>query len=230
MSHSSDEVSVRRRNALLTFCQDAHMPAETRSAGRCGNDAPRIDEDLQKAFGQALLIHSLRARKDDRADPFCDVAALKDGRCFLHIFQTAVGARTDHDLVDLYLTEGSDCMSIGRQMRERYHRRNLGKIDRDGLFVYGIGIREQPVGSLLVPALDTRIEIRDRLFVDRENTVFGAAFDRHITDRQAVRHRKLRDTFARELQRSVERAVDTDTADQIKDDIFSGNIRARLSF
>ena len=61
MTHPADEIAVRRGDRALAVGEDAAVSAQTRAAGRHGEDRAGIDEDVDQPFRKAVLDDLLRA-------------------------------------------------------------------------------------------------------------------------------------------------------------------------
>ena len=81
-------------------------------------------------------------------------------------------------------------------------------------------IRGDDVERLMIAPLD----VGDGLFIDRENAILSAGFDRHIRNGETVGHGKGMDARAGEFQRLVQRTIDADHTDQCQDDILTGDV------
>ncbi len=105
-------------------------------------------------------------------------------------------------------------------MRTSNGRAKRGQIDVIGLVVLRVRVRFK----LLNRAVNTSLDISHRLFVYRENAVLGTGFNRHVADRKAVIHRQGCNAVTRKLHRPVQRAIDADFADDVQNDILTGDI------
>ncbi len=59
--------------------------------------------------------------------------------------------------------------------------------------------------------------------IHRENTVFAAAFDRHICNRKTIVHGKMPYAVPGKFHRLIQSAVYADHADNMKNDVFSAD-------
>ena len=105
MSHTSHKIPVRGGNAALSRCQNAHIASQTGAAGGRADNRPGFDKDLQKPFPHRLQIDCLRRGNHDAADVLCNLSSLHDLRRLTDILDPAVGAGTDHGLLDLHLAQ-----------------------------------------------------------------------------------------------------------------------------
>ena len=171
------------------------MSAKARAAGRCRDDSTGLDKDLSQAFLDALKIDLLSRRDHDRAHAVCDMAAFQDRGCDTHVLDAAIGARTDHSLLNLDMAKLINGLGIFRQMRAGNGRAQSGQIDLVSLLIFGIRVCLEYRYISVYAALD----ISHCLVINRENAILGAGLDRHITDREAVIHREFCNTVAGEF-------------------------------
>ena len=98
------------------------MTAEARAAGRRGDNGTSLNEDFRQTFLNALEVNFLRCRNDDGTYTGSNMTALEDRSCNAHVFDAAVGARTDHRLLNLDVVELVNGLGVLRQMRARNSR------------------------------------------------------------------------------------------------------------
>ena len=98
------------------------MSAETWSACRCRYDASGIDERIDVAVFDAVLVDLLRCRDDDRSYVVMHFSALEDLCCERHVLESAVRARSDDHLLDRHVADLVDRLRILRKVRERNRR------------------------------------------------------------------------------------------------------------
>ena len=112
MAHAAHKVAVGGGNAALALGQNAHVAAQAGAAGGSGHDAARINEGGGPAAQDALLVNGHGGGDDDAAHPLGDVSALEDVVGGFHVFQTAVGAAANDDLVnfDRFALGGDICV------------------------------------------------------------------------------------------------------------------------
>ena len=72
--------------------------------------------------------------------------------------------------------------------------------------------------------------IGERLFIHRENAVFGSGFDRHVGDGEAVVHGERGDPVPSKLQGAVERSVHSDHPDQMQDHVLAADMLRKRAF
>ena len=118
MAHAAPEIAVCRRYAAFTGGQDAHVAAQARTAGRRRNNAAGVDEGIDVAFFHGFLVDFLAAGNNDAAHIWMDSTAFKDLGCNGKIFQTAVRAGTDDDLVDGNVSKGANSFGVSWQVGE----------------------------------------------------------------------------------------------------------------
>ena len=94
------------------------MTSQAWPAGRCGNNASGIDEDVHVAFLDTVFEDLLSCRNDDSSYIIMYFFAFEDLGSQCHVFQTTVGAGADNDLLDRYVAYLVDSIRFLRQMRE----------------------------------------------------------------------------------------------------------------
>ena len=72
-------------------------------------------------------------------------------------------------------------------------------------------------------------QISNRLFVNRENTVFTAGFNSHVSYGETVIHRHSSNAFSDKFHRLIKGAVNADLADDMQDQIFAGHTGFKLA-
>ena len=72
--------------------------------------------------------------------------------------------------------------------------------------------------------------IGKRLFIHREDAVFGSGFDRHVGDGEAVVHGERGDPVPCKLQGAVERSVHADHPDQMQDHVLAADMLRKRAF
>ena len=140
MAHAAHEVAVRGGHAFLALRENAHVPAETRSARGRRHNASRLDEGFQEPLLHRLEVDALRGGYHDASHAVCNLLAAHHLGGDAHVRDAAVRAGADHHLVDLDLARFAHGPHVGRQMRKRDDRFERGEIDHHGAFVFGIGI------------------------------------------------------------------------------------------
>ena len=164
MTHTAYKVAVGGGNRLLAVRQDTHMTAQTRAAGRRGNDSASLNEDLGQTLLDALQVNFLCCGDDDGAHIRIYLAALEDFGCNAHIVDAAVGAGTDDRLLNLNMAELVDGLGVLRQVRARDGRTECRQVDLDGLLVLGVSVGLECDNLAVYAALD----VVHRLVVYRE--------------------------------------------------------------
>ena len=81
-------------------------------------------------------------------------------------------------------------------MRESDDGTQRREVNFDGAAILRISVR----GHRLIRAFDAAFNVLLRLFIEREDAVFRTRFNRHVGNRQTIRHRQCGDSFAREFQ------------------------------
>ena len=92
------------------------MTSQAWPAGRCGNNASGIDEDVHVAFLDTVFEDLLSCRNDDSSYIIMYFFAFEDLGSQCHVFQTTVGAGADNDLLDRYVAYLVDSLRVFRQM------------------------------------------------------------------------------------------------------------------
>ena len=220
MTHAAAEVAVRRGDTFFTSRHDAHVAAQAGAAGRRRNGTAGGDEGFNITGLHGFHVDVLAAGNDDAADVGMDLVAFEDVGCNLQVFQPAVGAGADDDLVDLDVAEGTDDLGIFRQMRESDDGFQFGQVDFHSPAVMSIFVGRDDV----VAIGDAALFIGHGLFIDGENAVLGTGFDSHVGNGEAVGHIQGGNAFASKFQGLVEGAVDTDHANKGQHDVFPGNV------
>ena len=113
-----------------------------------------------------------------------DLPALEDLGSQRHVFQTAVGAGTDNNLLDRHVAHFVDGLSVFRQMRERNRRLQLGQVDviRRNVFRVFVWCKDFPF------ALCSASQIVFCDLIYHEDAVLGSGFDSHVGDAETVFH------------------------------------------
>ena len=110
-------------------------------------------------------------------------------------------------------------------MRECHGGLDLGQVDLDDLIV----------NRILVSLVHNRLAVAvlchecQRLVVYLEDTVLGTSFDCHVGHGQTVAHRQGSNTLAGKLHGAVQCAVYADLADDVQDDVLTGDVRVQLA-
>ncbi len=225
MAHAADKVAVRRGDAAFVFGQNAHVAAKARPACRRRHDAAGVDERFGVPAPDAFFVNLHRGRDDDDAHAIGDLFAVQNLVCGFHVFEAAVRAAANDDLVDGDRAAFLCGMGVFRQVRIGDGRFERGQVDFDRSRIFGVRI-----GFVHGPRpLRAAGQIRDGHVVDGENTVFGAGFDGHVADGKAVVHGERRDAFAGKFERFIQRPVDADLTDQMQDHVFAADIFWQLA-
>lgn len=141
VSHAAAEVAVRRGHTAFPGSQDSHVPAQAGAAGRGRHGSAGAEERLDVAEAHGFLVNVLRGRNDDAAHTVMHLAALQDLRGLLQVFQTAVRARADDDLVDDDIPRLPDRMDVFWQVRVRRDRDEFVQFEVNHPLVPGVRIR-----------------------------------------------------------------------------------------
>ena len=104
-------------------------------------------------------------------------------------------------------------------MRQRDNGRQCGEIDMHFPLIHGIRIRRIDC----VGVIGSCFQVFDGFFVHREDSVFGAGFDCHVGNGEAVGHRQVGHARSGKLERLVTGAIDADPANQGQNDIFAAD-------
>ena len=100
MAHASDKVTVRRGNAALAGCQDAHVAAQARSARRCADYSARLDKGCKQALFHRLQVDGLCSGDHDTTYSLCYLMSFQDLRCGAKVGHITIRTGTDNDLID----------------------------------------------------------------------------------------------------------------------------------
>ena len=141
-AHTSDEIAVGSRYAALSACQDSHVTAQARTAGRRGNDRACFDKDLEKPFFQCLQVYLLRRRNHDAAHIFGNSAAFQHPGSCSQVGYPSVRTGTDDCLVDLHIADFVDRPGILRQVREGNRRAERAQIHDEFFTAFGAVLKE----------------------------------------------------------------------------------------
>ena len=90
------------------------MTSQAWPAGRRGNNASGIDEDVHVAFLDTVFEDLLSCRNDDSSYIIMYFFAFEDPGSQCHVFQTTVGAGADNDLLDRYVAYLVDSLRVFR--------------------------------------------------------------------------------------------------------------------
>ena len=225
MAHAAYEIAVGCRNAALLRRENAHVAAQAGPARRRRDNASRLREYLQEALVQRLKPYLLCGGNHDGANAVGDLASPHHFRGDAHIRYPPVRAGADHHLVDGDTSGVAHEMRVGRQMRKRHRRLQLGEVDFHGTRV--LRVRVGRVDARWLRAMFA--QIGQRLFVDREDSVFRPRLNRHVGDGEAIVHGKFRHAVAREFERLVARAVHADHSDEMQDHVLATDPSARFA-
>ena len=136
-----------------------------------------------------------------------------------HILNAAVGAGTDHYLVNLDVGTFLGKVGVLRQVGVADGRLQGIQIDHHGALIFGIG-----VGFVFGPGtLAAALQVCFAGFVHREDAVFGTGFNGHVADAQAVLHGQALNALAHKFQALVQRAGNADLADQVQDHVLAAH-------
>lgn len=225
MAHAADKVAVRRGDAAFVFGQNAHVATKARPACRRRHDAAGVDERFGVPAPDAFFVNLHRSRNDDDAHAIGDLFSVQNLVRGFHVFEAAVRAAANDDLVDGDRAAFLCGMGIFRQVRIGDGWLERGQVDFDCSRIFGVRI-----GFVHGPRpFRAAGQIRDGHVVDGENTVFGAGFDRHVADGKTVVHGERRDAFAGKFERFIQRAVDADFTNQMQDHVFAVHIFWQLA-
>ncbi len=113
-----DVVAIRRRDRAFAVAERAHVSAETRAAPGRVHGAARGRERRENAFLRRLHPDFLRAGIDDDPQVRRDLLSLENLRYDAKVFDVAVSARPDEDLVDrdIVARDLRDRMDVVRRM------------------------------------------------------------------------------------------------------------------
>lgn len=226
VSHSSHEVAVGRGNASLVFGENTHVPAETGTAGRGGNDGARVDKDIDQAFVDRLQVNVVGCGNDDATNALSHVSIFENGGCLPQIGNVTVGAGADDDLIDGDIPPFGRLFRVFGQVREGYGGLERGEIHFDLPFVFGVGIGGKDHGF----ALESARHVVHGDLVHGENAVLGARLDRHVADGESVVDGEVLYAVARKFHGFVERAVHADEPDHVQNDVLARNVFGGLIF
>ena len=131
----------------------------------------------------------------------------------------------DDHLIDFHFTHLVDGLGIFRKVRESHCRLEQRKID----IVYGI-VFCVFIGlvNLILPVY-TALHVFSCHIVNREYAVFAAGFDGHVGYAEAVVHGKRRYTWSGKLHGFVQRTVDADYSNDVKNYIFTADVFRKAS-
>ena len=129
MSHTAHKVTVCCGNTSLTLCQNSHIAAQTRAAGRRADNSSRLYKDLHQPFSDTLEIDSLSGRNHDTAHSLCHLAPFQNPGGNSHIIDPSIRTGTDHGLVNPDLSCFFNGPCILGKMRECDCRFQFGQVD-----------------------------------------------------------------------------------------------------
>src|SRR4030042_3280741 len=114
MTHSSDEITVRCRDAFFSFCQYTHMTTQAGSAGRSTDSSPRFYKFFNNTFFKGIKVHLLSSRYDYTAYTRVYMPVFKYLDSKSQILETTVCATPDYSLIDFYSFYLAYRFGIGR--------------------------------------------------------------------------------------------------------------------
>ena len=136
MPHSADKVAVCCCYAAFVLRQNTHIAAQAGAAGRSGNGSAGINKGVDIAAVHSLLINLLGCRDDNHTHMVAYLVAFENFGSLFKIFQTAIGAGADDNLVDFDCMTFLSRMSVFRQMRISNNRNKLVELNIEYAEVY----------------------------------------------------------------------------------------------
>jgi len=116
MSHATDKIPVGRGQGPFAGCQDSHVPAQAGAAGRGADGRMGIEENIEKSFFHGRPVDLLGCRDDDQPEAGIGLTSFQHGGRHPQIFNPAVGAGADDDLIERDVAHFADAPRVGRQM------------------------------------------------------------------------------------------------------------------
>ena len=201
------------------------MAAQAGAAGGGGDGTAGLDKGGHVAQVDAVLEDLLGGGDDDAADVIGNLLALQDLGGDGHVFQTAVGAGADDDLVDLDVLHLGDGTGVLGQVGVSHGGLDLAEVNFNGADVLCIGI-------CLVSSpgtVHTTFHVSNGGLVHREDAVLGTGLDGHVGNAQTVVHGQGGNALTAVLQALVQRAVHADHADQVEDHVLAADTGLQLA-
>ena len=159
------------------------------------------------------------------------MSAANDAGEFQKITGLAAGARTNVSAVEFDVAQFPGRFSptgVGMTGHDRFepgqiHRQFVGKLFLPVAFDRLVtGLRRVQLAAVIHVSLRLRIEFK--------NAVLATRFDDHVRNGHAVVHRKIRHPRPIKLQRAIGRAVESNLADAMKNDVFGHHTRLQPAF
>src|SRR5271157_117616 len=217
MPHSPDKIPVGGRDSTLTASQHAHVASQAWAARGRRDNAAGIKKYFEVAAVERLTVNLRCSRDHDTAHPFGHLMTAQDLRRYAEIFKPAIGARTDHRLIDRGISHFPDVLCVRREEGKRNLKSHLTYIN----IVYFTVLRVLVTFKNLIRPLCAAGDKLFSLLVHVKYAVLSAGFDRHVGHGETRVHRERQDRVAMELHRRIERAFDADAADDVEDQILA---------
>jgi len=107
----------------------------------------------------------------------------------------------------------------------------LGQIDSGSRNEFFRPCRARSAVRIFGPVeLATVIDVGLGLAIKLENTILFRGLDGHVSNSHAIIHRQIGDTLSVELHRAISRAIETDFADAMENDVLGHNTRLQTAF
>src|SRR6185312_13594028 len=252
------EIPVRGRDTVFAGGYFVFVHPQACRAARLTQLKPRFFEDLVDAFADGLFFHLFAARDDPDFHIVGLFPALYKRGNQPEVFDPAVGAAADEDVVHFFSFNG--CARLETHVCERFgirgsgypardadshtgvgaisdHGFDIGGIDVDLLIETraGVGIQLFPTFERLVPCRPfgrklAAFDIAERRFIGCDHAAAGAHLDAHIADRHASFHGQTADRGACIFDKITRGAAGRRLRNNVEDNILCSDAFVKRPF